>query len=189
MNHTVTAAVALAAGLGMAGLAHAQMSNYQTPGKADAGQQMAPSPAISPAMPGNYQTPGKSDLGQAPIQPGPQTNMQGSQQPDQQMGMQGMPSHEHGMMRHARSNVAEAQKELKSQGFYNGRIDGIAGPETKSALSDFQQKNGLHKSAMLDRETRDRLKQADTGSGSQAQPTPNQTQTPASTTPGGTSKP
>ena len=179
MNRTLTAAVALAAGLGMAGLAHAQ--NYQTPGKPSAGLQAAPSQATSPAQPSSsnpYSSAPVTGTPQAAAQPGPQTNMPASKQ----AAMQG---HERGMMRH--STVAEAQKELKSQGFYNGRIDGITGPETKNALSEFQQKNGLRKSAMLDRETRDHLNQANNANA--ASPQPNQTPTPATIPPSGTTKP
>ena len=37
----------------------------------------------------------------------------------------------------------EVQKMLKSKGFYAGPIDGIGGPETLSALTAYQNKNGL----------------------------------------------
>ena len=60
MNRTLTAAVALAMGLGMIGLAQAQTSNYVTPGKFDPAAQVE-SPALPPS---NYVTPGKPDFAQ-----------------------------------------------------------------------------------------------------------------------------
>jgi hypothetical protein len=57
MNRTLTAAVALAAGLGIAGLAQAQ-TNTETPGQPSVSQQTAPSPATpNPANPYNPSNP------------------------------------------------------------------------------------------------------------------------------------
>ena len=62
MKRTVSASIAFAATLGMAGLAQAQTApsqvygpaqHYETPGKPTAGQQAAPSAATSPALPSN----------------------------------------------------------------------------------------------------------------------------------------
>ena len=39
--------------------------------------------------------------------------------------------------------VKQLQTELKKQGFYNGRIDGIFGSATQKAVKSFQKKNGL----------------------------------------------
>jgi peptidoglycan hydrolase-like protein with peptidoglycan-binding domain len=77
-------------------------------------------------------------------------------------------SHEH-MMRggRERTTVADAQRELKAQGLYNGRIDGKEGRQMKSALSQFQEQNGLKKTAQLDRETRSKLNQTGNGGGQQ----------------------
>ena len=60
MTRTLTASIAFAATLGLAGLAQAQTvttqtydgkQNYETPGKPSAGYQAAPSVATSPALP------------------------------------------------------------------------------------------------------------------------------------------
>jgi hypothetical protein len=161
MNRTLTAAVALAAGLGLAGLAQAQ-SNYQTPGKPSA-QQQAPSAFTSSQTP----VPAPGAMAPAPQQP-MGGGQQATQQPaDQGMSSQGMNQTTTGM--HAmrsrmggRQTVEQAQQELKSQGLYNGPIDGIAGRETKTALSQFQQKNGLKQTAALDHETLSRLGQGGT---------------------------
>ena len=167
MTRTLTAAVALAAGLGLAGMAQAQQnaSNYEHGGKPTAGQQAAPSAYTSPST--TSPTPNASTgatpqtMPASPQANGTTGNMQGSMQTGE-MGMT------HRNMRGGeRTTVAQAQKELKSQGFYNGPIDGIIGPETKTALSQFQQKNGLKQSAQLDRQTRERLEQGGNNSGQQ----------------------
>ncbi|HZS85723.1 MAG TPA: peptidoglycan-binding domain-containing protein [Stellaceae bacterium] len=67
-------------------------------------------------------------------------------------------SSSHGMQASvSRSEVKQAQQQLKSEGLYNGQIDGIVGPETKQALSEYQKKEGLKQTATLDKQTLDRL--------------------------------
>jgi peptidoglycan hydrolase-like protein with peptidoglycan-binding domain len=198
MNRTLTAAVALAAGLGLAGVAHAQSSNYESGGKPSAGQQMSPSPytspsttAVAPSGPAAAPSPQQPN---APMPATPQANnMQGTRQgsmqrAEMQRGERGI----RGGREH--TTVAQVQQELKSQGLYNGAIDGVIGPQTKTALSQFQQQNGLRQTATLDRQTRDRLAQANTGNSNEQQPqstqsptsTPAPAPTTAPTTPGGT---
>jgi len=63
MKRTLTASIAFAATVALAGIAQAQVANpstpyksdipYETPGKPSAGQQAAPSVATSPAVPTN----------------------------------------------------------------------------------------------------------------------------------------
>jgi peptidoglycan hydrolase-like protein with peptidoglycan-binding domain len=53
--------------------------------------------------------------------------------------------------------VRQAQSELKREGFYDGKVDGIAGPETKQGIAAFQQREGLQQTARLDRATADRM--------------------------------
>jgi Putative peptidoglycan binding domain len=66
----------------------------------------------------------------------------------------------------SRREVEQAQQKLKAEGFYHGRIDGIAGRETKQALSAYQKRNGLRQTATLDGETRNSLMgQRTSGSG------------------------
>lgn len=61
------------------------------------------------------------------------------------------------------SEIKQAQQQLKSQGLYNGPIDGVLGPDTKTALSKFQQSNGLPQTASLDQATRARLMNGEGG--------------------------
>jgi peptidoglycan hydrolase-like protein with peptidoglycan-binding domain len=60
--------------------------------------------------------------------------------------------------------VREVQQALKQKGFDVGAIDGQMGPETQSALRDFQQSQGLPQSGNLDQQTLDKLGVGATGS-------------------------
>ena len=51
------------------------------------------------------------------------------------------------------NDIRWVQVELRVRGLYNGSLDGILGPETKRALSQFQQMNGLGRTASLDAQT------------------------------------
>ena len=62
-------------------------------------------------------------------------------------------------VRLSRTQVEQVQKQLKSAGVYQGRIDGKMGRETKEALKDFQQKNGLQSTGTLDQQTMAALQQ------------------------------
>ena len=66
----------------------------------------------------------------------------------------------------------EAQRELKREGLYHGKIDGIDGPQTQQATTAFQNREGLRQTASLDRETLDRLHMAESSS-AQANAAPN----------------
>jgi len=49
--------------------------------------------------------------------------------------------------------VADVQASLQEQGYYQGEIDGLMGPLTRQALSDFQRDHGLITTAALDQPT------------------------------------
>jgi peptidoglycan hydrolase-like protein with peptidoglycan-binding domain len=53
--------------------------------------------------------------------------------------------------------VRQAQSELKREGLYRGKVDGIAGPETKQAITAFRQREGLQQTARLDQVTVERM--------------------------------
>jgi peptidoglycan hydrolase-like protein with peptidoglycan-binding domain len=57
----------------------------------------------------------------------------------------------------AAEQLREAQRELEQQGLYHGKVDGILGPKTKAALSDYQKREGLQQTASLDQATLQRL--------------------------------
>ncbi|MDQ2867803.1 MAG: peptidoglycan-binding protein [Verrucomicrobiota bacterium] len=49
--------------------------------------------------------------------------------------------------------TVEVQQALAQQGYYNGQIDGILGPQTRGAIERFQAQNGLAVTATIDGET------------------------------------
>jgi peptidoglycan hydrolase-like protein with peptidoglycan-binding domain len=53
----------------------------------------------------------------------------------------------------SQSEVMRAQQALKDKGLYNGQVDGKMGPQTRTAISQFQRQNGLKQSAQLDQQT------------------------------------
>jgi len=53
--------------------------------------------------------------------------------------------------------VRQAQAQLQRQGYYHGRLDGIDGAQTKSALSTYQQHEGLQQTGELDQQTMQHL--------------------------------
>lgn len=68
----------------------------------------------------------------------------------------------------SRDDVRQAQHQLKTKGLYDGRIDGVVGPQTADALRRYQRDSGLPETARLDAPTAERL----TGAPSPGTPTP-----------------
>jgi peptidoglycan hydrolase-like protein with peptidoglycan-binding domain len=52
-----------------------------------------------------------------------------------------------------KDDIRWAQLELRNRGLYRGSLDGILGPETRRAVSQFQAINGLGRTASLDAQT------------------------------------
>ena len=146
MNKTLTAAVALVAGLGMAGIAQAQMN--PPPGAQTRPMRQAPGTTTPQTQTDQMSSQGKQQVSVSPQQ------------------------------------IQQAQQELKSQGLYRGRIDGKMGRETETAISKFQGKHGLPKTAQLDQQTLDQLNGGNASSGgSQTPMVPPTTQNPATQAP------
>jgi peptidoglycan hydrolase-like protein with peptidoglycan-binding domain len=57
----------------------------------------------------------------------------------------------------SKDDIRWAQVELHTIRLYKGSLDGVAGPETKRALLEFQENNGLKRTAALDQQTADAL--------------------------------
>ena len=74
-----------------------------------------------------------------------------------------------------RQNVQQAQEALKNQGYDPGPIDGIMGSQTRQAVRDFQSKNGLRQTGMLNAETKQKLNIE----GSSSAPSPSSATRPA----------
>lgn len=66
-------------------------------------------------------------------------------------------SQRHAQMGVSRQQVKTAQQQLKADGLYKGRVDGIMNRRTRMAVARFQQRNGLQRTATLNRKTFDRL--------------------------------
>jgi len=49
--------------------------------------------------------------------------------------------------------IANVQTQLYNEGYYNGRIDGILGPDTRAAIADYQGDHGLAITAAIDEPT------------------------------------
>ncbi len=71
----------------------------------------------------------------------------------------------------SRAQIKQAQQALKTAGLYQGHIDGIAGPQTKQAITAFQQAHNLPATGTLDQQTTAMLERSQTtGTGSTAPP-------------------
>lgn len=58
---------------------------------------------------------------------------------------------------YSQSEVKSAQQKLKDDGYYNGKIDGVDGPMTRTAIRKYQQSEHLTANGRLDRETCNKL--------------------------------
>jgi peptidoglycan hydrolase-like protein with peptidoglycan-binding domain len=56
-----------------------------------------------------------------------------------------------------KDDIRWAQVGLRFRGLYKGSLDGVLGPETKQARTQFQQNNGLAQTASVDAQTWDAL--------------------------------
>ena len=139
MKYAASAAVMLAAGIGLATVAQAQGTYGQ--GGANTPTANPPSATSSATMPNGGSSaamPGTAaDVNQQAAAPAP------------------APMHRR-LAVHARVSrveVKQAQEQLKSQGLYRGPIDGVMGHRTRASIGRFQQRNGLHRTARLDQNT------------------------------------
>lgn len=64
--------------------------------------------------------------------------------------------------------TAALQKDLKTAGYYTGKVDGVYGPQTEQAVEDLQKVAGLPVTGLVDRATRAALDQAVAGKGQDA---------------------
>ena len=79
------------------------------------------------------------------------------------------------------STIRQAQEQLQNQGLYSGKIDGVDGPMTRSAIRQFQKTNNLRVTGRLDQQTRSDLMNGSQNNGNSAnnsQSNRNNTNTP-----------
>jgi hypothetical protein len=53
--------------------------------------------------------------------------------------------------------IANVQSTLQQQGYYQGEVDGLLGPQTRGAIADYQRSNGLEETAAIDQPTLESL--------------------------------
>jgi peptidoglycan hydrolase-like protein with peptidoglycan-binding domain len=61
------------------------------------------------------------------------------------------------------ASLKQAQTMLKEQGYYQGSVDGINGPQTRAAIQKFQQDHSLKATGRLDADTTASLKSSSAG--------------------------
>jgi peptidoglycan hydrolase-like protein with peptidoglycan-binding domain len=152
---TLILATVSAVALGIAGAAPGYAQNTATtPGSTMAQPATPPggtappsTPATSAAQP-STPSPGANAAAPQPATPTPGTNAQ---------NMGNNPPAGTNEVRVTRGEIRQAQQKLHDQGLYQGRIDGMMGPETHQALRAYQQKNGLQVTARLDQQTLNHL--------------------------------
>jgi len=49
--------------------------------------------------------------------------------------------------------IANVQASLQQQGYYQGEVDGLLGPQTRAAVADYKRANGLYMTSTIDRPT------------------------------------
>ena len=79
-------------------------------------------------------------------------------------------------------DVRKAQQALTDKGFNPGPVDGVMGPKTKAAITEFQTKENLKANGRLDRETKAKLMTA-SSSATTSSPAASPTTTTTPTTP------
>jgi hypothetical protein len=128
---------------------------------------MQPQASSGQTQPGAVQPP--AAYGQAQPMPGqaPPATQQGYNQPRANPNMPMQPAA--GMAQNNPEQVRSAQQQLQAAGLYHGPTDGQMDPDTRAAIANFQQQNGLQRTATLDQQTVDRMMTSqNTGSGSSA---------------------
>jgi hypothetical protein len=142
MKHMLSAAVALAFGLGVAVSAQAQAPQGNTT-QGNMGQRNMARGTIAPA----------------PMRAAPQTVTQ-------QPRMAGQAQMQRVRVNYPKSHkamVKEAQTTLKQAGLYNGKVDGKWGHKSQQALAQFEKQHNLPVTKQLNRSTFAALTSAPTG--------------------------
>jgi len=116
----------------------------------------------------------KPDVGQSGMSSPSSSGSSGSSSmnsSDSTMGGQAATSKSTSNKQASADEVKQAQQALKQKGIYTGQVDGKDGPQTRSAISQFQKQNGLRQTAQLDAQTMAQLQSGD----SSASPSPSRT--------------
>jgi peptidoglycan hydrolase-like protein with peptidoglycan-binding domain len=130
--------------LGIAGMG---VGSAQTPSSSPNAQTPSPSAQTPYASP-NAQSPSSSAQ-----MPSSATMSQGAQGQSAPVNL-------------SQTEIQQLQQQLKGAGLYRGSVDGEMGPETKQAISKFQQQHGLNQTGVVDQHTLSALSTNQGGAGS-----------------------
>jgi hypothetical protein len=160
-------ASAIALGIAGAGPLYAQNASANTAANPAPAAPQTPAPAAMPNPTAGGNMPGTPQPDTGAAQQHNPSTVSGSNQYGMTQHYRHMSATERrgaGWERMSRSEVK--QIDLRRDGFYRGRIDGIAGRETHQALRLYQQRNGLPVTGRLDQSTLASLQGTGTGVGS-----------------------
>jgi peptidoglycan hydrolase-like protein with peptidoglycan-binding domain len=144
MQRVLTAAAVVALSMGMAGVSQAQTA----PTTPSTSAPSAATPGMtSPSHPNSGMT----------SQPTPATPSPSAMSPSPGPSAASSPSATNPSGYISPQQVKQAQRVLQQKGLYHGQIDGLVGPQTQAALSQFQQSEGLPQTATLDQDTLNHL--------------------------------
>src|SRR4051794_36571667 len=130
--------------LGIAGMGVGSAQSPSSSPNAQTPSPSAPTPYASP----NAQSPSPSAQ-----MPSSGTMSQGSQGQSAPVNL-------------SQTEIQQLQQQLKGAGLYRGSVDGEMGPETKQAISQFQQQHGLNQTGVVDQQTLSALSTSQSGAGS-----------------------
>jgi len=191
ISPTLTLAAILATGLAGAAVAQSTSTTLQTTAPSGAtgmqSTQAQPAWTQAPAGYGQPQTQAapatQADTGQMPSStvPSQGTALDApattSQTPPATSGLQSSgnapamtgqtPAATSSLQGSGNDQVRQAQEQLRATGLYTGPADGLMDPDTRAAIANFQQQNGLRRTNQLDSATLAKLNSGQTtGSGS-----------------------
>jgi hypothetical protein len=105
-------------------------------------------PALAQNSPQNQQPQAQQQNNAKPQQPNQQQANQNNGQQNQQAANQAISPRQLG-----RSGVRQVQQALDKNGFHAGRSDGIDGPQTRTALRNFQKSKGIQSNGQINQQT------------------------------------
>jgi hypothetical protein len=85
------------------------------------------------------------------------TQDQTSRQQESQIGERSQKGEQHYQAQMSSEEIRQVQQKLTEMGFHAGEVDGQWGPQTQSAIKNFQQQKGLEPTGQLDKKTMDEL--------------------------------
>ncbi len=130
------------------------LANQQTSGQSQTGVQEQQQPSTFGQVPAQPEAAQKKIMREEQQLQSGQSGVQGTQQNQQQVGQQGQQVGQNVAAQQLNSDqIKQIQQSLKDKGFDPGQVDGIMGPNTRQALQQFQQSQGIASSGKLNQQT------------------------------------